>query len=508
MIDSKRIAKNTLFLYFRMILILIVSLYTSRIVLDKLGVDDYALYNVIYSIIGMLSFLTGTLSAGTSRFLTYELGTGNELRLSKTFSTTLAAHIVLVCFILILGETLGVAYVNNVLVIDSERFKAVHIVYQLSILSTVISILQVPYTACIIAHEQMNIYAYVGIFEVIGKLAIVYLLSLTEADKLVLYAILIVSVQFLVMLIYQIVSYKLFDETHRLSLPDIQILKNILKFSGWNIITNVSNTLLSEGVILLFNVFFQPVVVAAHGIAKQISQGLMAFINNVRMAVNPQIMKLYASDNLEDSKKLTLNSAEMIFYLLLLMGVPCIITMPVLLDIWLVEVPDYAVTFARLIVFQNIISNYNAAFYIPMLAANKIRTNSLAAICICFTQFAILYLLFKMGCGPLWASYIAIISSILFSYIVKPLILWREIGYTLKEIYMSVFKCVKVGVMVAICSYLIYYLLPQDTVLSVLLTFALSLLSIITIVYFSMDYCTRQSLILYVKSLIKSKIAS
>jgi len=486
-----------------MILILGVTLYTSRIVLDKLGVDDYALYNVIFGLIGMLSFLNGTLSIGTSRFITFELGTNNKDRLKRTFSTVMLAHLVLTGFILLLGETIGLWYVNNVLVIDPERKFAAQVIYQMSIMSTGIAILQVPFTSSIIAHEKMNIYAYIGIVEAVGKLMIVFMLNITHVDKLILYIAMIVIISIIVAVLYVISCYRLFDETHTLSQPDHSIFKNILKFSGWNIVANVSNTLSSEGVILLFNIFFQPMVVAAQGISRQISSALMSFINNIRIAVNPQITKLYANGSYEESKKLTLRSAEFIFYMLLLLGVPCIITMPTLLNIWLVEVPDYTVAFARLIVLQNILENFNAAFYTPMTAANKIKKNSVAAVLICLTQFAVLYVLFHFGLGPLWARYIGLISSVLFSYLVKPYILYKDINFTLRELYKCIFQCLKVGTIVAIISFGLYYLIPQDTIWGFIGMCAASVVVVVVVAFAGMEKGMRGFVLEKVKIMLK-----
>lgn len=500
MIDSKRIAKNTVVLYFRMILIMGVTLYTSRVVLDKLGVDDYALYNVVFSLIGMLSFLNGTLSIGTSRFITFELGTNNVDRLKRTFSTALVTHILLAGIIFFLGETVGLWYVNNLLVVEPSRIHAVKIVYQISILSTCISILQVPYTSSIIAHEKMGIYAYIGIFESLGKLAIVYVLSATTEDRLIIYALMVVAVQFFVMLIYIVFCCKLFTETRNLVVPDVNIFKSILKFSGWNIVANVSNTLLSEGVILLFNLFFQPFIVAAQGISKQISSALMSFINNIRVAVNPQITKLYANGNFEESKKLTLKSAEYIFYLLLFLGLPCIIIMPTLLDIWLVDVPENAVIFARLIVLQNILDNFNAAFYTPMTAANKIKKNSIAAVLVCFVQFGVLFMLFRLGFGPTLAYYIGILSCIIFSYVIKPYILCKDVGYTYKELYSCILRCLRVFIIVLPLCVCVLKLIPQNNMVNVFLTAFFSAMIVITISFVALEKEIRKQIIGYIKS--------
>lgn len=499
MIDSKKIAKNTVFMYFRMILIMGVTLYTSRVVLDKLGVDDYALYNVIFSLIGMLSFLNGTLSISTSRFITFELGTNNFNSLRRTFSTAVFTHFVLACLILLIGETLGLWYVNNILVVDPERLIAAKIIYQISIISTCIIILQVPYTSTIIAHERMGIYAYIGIFESISKLLIVFVLSNTHFDKLILYAAMLSVVNLIVFIIYIVFCYRLFEETRKLISPEKKMFKSILQFSGWNIVANISNTLLNEGVILLFNVFFQPFVVASQGIAKQISSALMNFVNNVRVAVNPQITKLYANGSYEESKKLTLRSAELIFYLLLLLGVPCIIVMPTLLKLWLVDVPEYAVVFARLIVIQNILDNFNAAFYTPMTAANKIKKNSTAAVIVCFTQFLLLYFLFKLGCSPMWAFYLGILSCIIFSYIIKPYILYKDIGYTLKEIYSSIYHCLKVGGLVAVLSIILFNIIPQNNISNVILLMFMTVIVIVFSIWLLLDRELRNNLYTYIK---------
>ena len=460
-IDSKRIAKNTIFLYARLLLVLGVTLYTSRVVLDKLGVDDYGLYNVVFSVIGLLSFLNGTLSSGTSRFITFALGKGDNEGLKTTFSTALCAHLLLAGVILLLGETLGIWYVHNVMVCPPERFHAAFIVYQISILVTMISIIQVPFTSEIMAHEKMDFYAYVGIYEAIAKLGIVFLLSRASMDKMILYAMLICTVQATVLLFNVLYSKKKFFEVRFKVLFDGGIFKSILKFSGWNVIANISNTLMSQGVIMLFNLFFMPVVVAAQAISNQISNAMMQFVENVRQAVNPQVIKLYADEKYGDSKRLTLQSAEYVFDLLLLMGIPLVMIMPNLLNVWLVEVPEYAVIFARLTIITNILGNFSAAFYIPMVAANKIEKNSISAAVLATLQFGTLYVLFRCGMGPVWARYIGILFAIIWSFVVKPYILWKDIAYNWKEMGICIGRCMRtLAITGALCA-AVYFLIPQ-----------------------------------------------
>ena len=484
-IDSKRIAKNTIFLYARLLLVLGVSLYTSRVILDKLGVDDYGLYNVVYSVIGLLSFLNGTLSSGTSRFITFALGKKDNENLKYTFSTALCTHYFLAALIFVIAETVGVWYVYNVMVCPPERFFAAFIVYQLSILTTLATIIQVPFTSEIMAHEEMDVYAYVGIYEAFAKLGIVFLLIVSPFDKLIYFGVLSALVSISVSLFYVFFCHRKFEEVSFIIRFDRRIFKEMLNFSGWNIIANVSNTLMKQGVIMLFNLFFLPVVVAAQAISNQISNALMQFVTNVRQAVNPHVIKLYADGKYEYSKKLTFASAEYIFYLLLILGVPCIMVLPTLLDIWLVEVPDYAVAFARLVIVQDILGNFSAALYVPMVAANKIQKNSEASVFLCILQFVLLFVLFKLGCGPLWARYLAILSIVLFSFVVKPYILWKDVNYSLKEIYACIWQCMKVlFVIIALCSGL-YIWVPQNSyVNSLIVLLASFVIVVLTILIF------------------------
>lgn len=463
-IDSKRIAKNTVFLFFRFSLILGVTFYVSRVLLDRLGVNEYGLYNVVFSIIGMLSFINGTLSTSTSRFITVELGRGDEKSLYTIFSTALFSHIVLAGIILVIAETLGLWYIYNVLVVPPERFSAVLIVYQISIIATLISIIQVPFTAEIMAHEHMQAYAYVGIFDAFARFAAAYAITFCSSDKLIVYAILLCLANFIVLSLNVIYSKTHFKEV-KLNLHfDSKILKSTLKFSGWNILANLSNTIIIQGVIVLFNLFFSPALVAAQAIGNQISNGLSQFVANVRTAVNPQVIKLYADGSEKESERLTIISAEFVFYLLMLVGFPCILVMPKLLELWLVEVPDYTVIFARFLVFQLILENFNNAFYTPLLAANKISLNSILECAICILQFAILYVLFKCGVGPIWARYIGVVIVCVFSFIEKPLLLWRCVGFDIVDLYHTIGRCLAVMLAAIGLNYLLFILIPCDTI--------------------------------------------
>lgn len=501
MSDNKRIAKNTMFLYFRMILIMGVTLYMSRVILDKLGVDDYGLYNVVGGVVGMLSFLNGTLSTGTLRFLTYELGVGDSDRLQKTFSTALYTHVILSLIILLVMETGGVWFLYNKLVIPPDRLDACFWVLQLSILTTIVSIIQVPYTSSIMAHERMNVYAYVSIYEAFAKLGVCYLLSITSFDKLVFYAILLAFVQISVSFLYLTYCRWHFKESKLLFSLDKDILKSMLGFSGWNIMANLSDVLGRQGVLILINLFFTSVIVSAQAIATQVSTAMMQFVHNFRAAINPQIIKQYAAGDKEASKKLTLETTVYCFDLVLFLGIPAIILMDIFIHIWLVEVPDYTVVFTRWIIIRNIIGTFSASFYIPMIAANKMKVNSVAAVLFGFGEILLLFLVFKMGFGPMWIQYTGVGLVLFFSLLVKPYVLIKDIGYTVIEIVTCYITCIKVLFLSSLIS-LPFFILLGDGFTHSLLKAILSAIGIAISSYVFMTKEMKQK----VNHIIKSKL--
>ena len=447
MSNNKRIAKNTMFLYFRMILIMGVTLYMSRVLLDKLGVDDYGLYNVVGGVVGMLSFINGTLSIGTMRYVTYELGRNEKKRLHTTFNTAFYTHLALALLLVLILETAGLWYVYNKMVVPEGRFSAAIIAYHISILTSIVSITQVPYTSLIMAHERMGIYAYISIFEATAKLLVVYLLSISHYDRLVVYAILIAIVQVMVAMLYRLYCRKHFIESKLQLIFDKSIFRDMMGFSGWNIIANLSETLNLQGVVVLINLFFAPYVVAAQAIANQVSGTMMQFVNNFRTAINPQIIKLYASGDWEESKKITLETTTYCFDLVLLIGLPAIVVMDKLMEIWLVEVPPYAVVFTQWIIVRQIMSTFSTSFYVPMMAANKMKVNSVASFFSGIGMFTVLYFLFKLGFGPMWIQYTSLISALMFSLIIKPYVLHKDINYTIRELFSCFWSCAIVALL-------------------------------------------------------------
>lgn len=503
MSDNKRIAKNTLFLYVRMLFVMGVSLYSARVVLDKLGVDDYSLYNVVGGIVGMLSFLNGTLSIGTSRFLTYELGRKEKNKLSLTFNTTFYAHLALGILFILLLETAGVWYICNKLVVDASRFDAAMIVFQISIIASLISMIQVPYTSLILAHEEMGVYAYVGIFEAVAKLGVIYALVVSETDKLILYAVLIAIVQLLVTMCFWAYCHRHYIESQLNLLYDNSIMKSLLSFSGWNVLANLSETLKLQGYIILLNLFFQPFVVAAQTIGNQVAGAMMQFINNFRNAINPQIIKLYAAGEYEESKRLTMSTTVLVFDLVLLLGLPTIIVMDTIMNIWLVEVPPYAVIFTQYIIVQRILSTFDASFYIPMMAEGKIKTNSILASFSGPGLFLLLYVIYKVGGDVMWMQYTGIIAQVLFGFLIKPyLLVHDEQGYSYSDFVPCFFSCMKVTVLAVGLSYLFYCVVGNTNIYSTISLFLLSVLSVMVSSYIFMSSEMKSKMMEMVKNTI------
>lgn len=506
MSDNKRIAKNTLFLYFRMILVMGVTLYTSRVVLDKLGVDDYSLYNVVGGVVGMLSFINGTLSIGTSRFLTFELGRNDAKKLYETFNTAFYTHLLVGIALAIFLETAGLWFVCNKLMIPADRMDAAIIVYQISILTSIVSIAQVPYTSLIMAYERMGIYAYISILEALGKLAIVYTLCISQYDKLIVYAVLIAVVQILTSLAYVIYCNRFFVESCLGFVFSRSIFKSLMGFSGWNIMANLSETIKMQGYLVLLNMFFQPFVVAAQTIGNQVAGALMQFINNFRNAINPQIIKLYAGGDYEESKRLTMSTTVLVFDLVLLLGLPAIFVMDTIMSIWLVDVPPYAVLFTQYIIAQRILSTFDASFYIPMMAEGKIKTNSILASFSGPGLFLLLYIIYKLGGDVMWMQYLGLMVLAFFGFLIKPyLLVHDEKGYCYSDFVPCFVTCGKVTLLSVFLSYVFYKLIGTSSILLSVCVFFSVFFSVVLSSYVFMEKSMRAKMIAMVRSAVKKE---
>ena len=314
--NNKRIAKNTLMLYCRMILTMLVSLYTSRVVLNTLGVEDYGTYNVVGGAVMMFGFFNGAMASATQRFLTFDIGRKDHVQLRKTFNATQLIHIGIALLVFILAETIGLWFVNNKLNLPEGRMEAARWVYHFSLFSFIVTVIQVPYNALIIARERMNVFAYISILDVSLKLLIVFMLTWISFDKLKLYGILIFVVSFIVAAIYRMYTRTHFEETKFLIVKDKSLYKTLISYSVWSLFGAVSLAVKAQGVSIILNIFFGTVINAAQGVANQVSGTVASFVSNFQMASNPQIIKSYAADDKGYMANLVIRTSKFSFFLL------------------------------------------------------------------------------------------------------------------------------------------------------------------------------------------------
>lgn len=376
-INNKRIAKNTLMLYIRMLLSVVVSLYTSRVVLEVLGVEDYGLYGLVGGVVSMFSFLNSTMAGATSRFLTFEMGRGDESRLKATFSSALMIHIGIALLVLLLSETLGLWFLNNKLVIPEGRMYAAHWVLQLSVLGMVVSFTQVPYNAAIIAHEKMDVYAYVELLHVFLKLGIVYLLSIGNFDKLIFYAFLVLLVNIFVAFTYRVYCIKNYNETRFSFVWDKGIITPMFVFSGWEALGHFGFTFRAQGVNFVLNMFFGVVINAVTGIATVVQSTLLAFSNNVILAVKPQIIKRYALGQYDEMSNLILSGIRFNLLFILIINIPFIFCTDYILGLWLKEVPVGCAIFCKLLIWSTVVSAISQLILAGIQATGKLKTTSI-----------------------------------------------------------------------------------------------------------------------------------
>lgn len=479
-LDSKKIAKNTMFMYFRMILVMAVSMYTSRVVLDKLGVEDFGLYNAITSVVGIVGFVTNTLNTTTSRFLTFELGRGRMDKMVSMFSTISIIYVIFSLVMVVLLETAGLYYLSHVFVTPPGREEAAGIVYQISILLVVLSFLEVPFSSAIVANEDLNIYAYIGIADVIIKLLIVYLLAISPVDKLVTYALLMLGAKLLISTAYVLSSYLKYNYVRLKRVFDKSIFKEVMSFTSWTLVANVSNAITVQGSILLINLFFAPAIIAAKALATQVSNALMLFVNNFRTAVNPQIIKSYSAGYVGSHRKLILASTNLYYDMLLILGLPFVFTMKTVLEVWLVEVPPYAVEFTQLVIITQLVSLIDNSFYTTFVAAGKLKVLSFIGLASSVLYFIILYFIYKLGGDVLWAQYLLLISNCIWSFLIKPWLMVKDLDYKVSELW----HCLKGCILVLVISFATSWgvsLLFGDSLLQQALLFVVVLL--ICIIY-------------------------
>ena len=399
--NNKRIAKNTLLLYVRMLFTMAVSLFTSRVILNTLGVEDYGINNVVGGIVTMFSVLSGSLSASISRFITFELGKGNLQRLKTVFSTGVNIQLGMSLLVVILAEAVGIWFLNTKMNIPVERLNAANWVFQCAILTFVLNLLSVPYNAAIIAHEKMSAFAYISVVEVTLKLIIVYMLTISPFDRLKTYAVLLLLVGAIIRFIYGYYCKRHFEECTYHFVFDKPVLKEMTGFAGWNFLGNGAYMLNTQGVNILMNLYFGVAVNAARGIATQVDAALKQFVNNFTTAVNPQITKSYAQGDLDYMHKLVCRSAKFSAFLMLYFAIPIMLETHSILTIWLKTVPEYAAIFLQLIIISSFVDTVLAnSLVTSMFATGNIKRYQIIVTTIGCLVFPFSWIAFQLGFQP------------------------------------------------------------------------------------------------------------
>ncbi len=409
--NNKRIAKNTLLLYFRMLLMMVVSLYTSRVVLRALGVDDFGIYNVVGGVVAMFSIISGSLSASISRFITYELGRKNSGSLTTIFSTAVTIQLCLALLIVVLAEPVGIWFLNHKMTIPAERLVAANYVLQFSILTFAISLISIPYNASIIAHERMSAFAYISIVEACCKLLIAYLIVVSPIDRLIFYAVLMCVVALVIRFIYGYYCKKHFEECTYRFLFDRSLLKQMFGFAGWNFIGASSAVLRDQGGNILINLFAGPAVNAARGIAFQVNGAIGNFVANFMTALNPQITKSYAAGRQEYMMSLLFQGARFSFYMLLLLSLPVLVNTHYVLSLWLDVVPEHTVLFVQLALIFAMSESLSNPLVTAMLATGKIKRYQIIVGGLQMMNLPLGYLCLAGGCFPESVMIVAVVVS-------------------------------------------------------------------------------------------------
>lgn len=481
--DNKRIAKNTALLYLRMLLNMVVSLYTSRIVLNTLGVEDFGIYNVVGGFVTMFGFLNSAMASATQRFFAFEIGRNDKMQLCNVFCMSVNIHFLIAFFILIFAETVGLWFVNTQLTIPFERMTAARFVYHFSILTLIVTMVSVPYNAMIIAHERMNVFAWVSIIEVSLKLFIVFMLQWFGFDKLKFYAILIFGVALLIRLIYGFYCNRKFKETKFQFYWDRPLFKTLINYAGWNLWGNAALVIMGQGVNILLNIFYGPAVNAARGIAYQVRNTFRQFVTNFQMAMNPQIIKSFATDDLRYMHQLIFQGAKYSFFLLFTLSLPIMLEAKIILKLWLKTVPDYTIIFTRLVLINILVDSISGPLMTAAQASGKIKLYQGVVGGLLIFNLPISYLFLKLGYSPEITLYVSISISIIALYarlkIISPLVNLKIFTY-LKEVVLKIIPVTLIAIIIPI----IIITNLQESFSRLVITCFSSLLFVITTIYF------------------------
>lgn len=482
-VNNKRIAKNTLMLYIRTLFVMVISLYTSRVVLQVLGVEDYGVYQVVGGLVAMFSVISSSLSSAISRFITFEIGRGDMERLKRIFSTSIIIQLCLCVIVALAVEIGGLWFMHTEMQIPAGRLDAAEWVLHCSVLTFCINLLSIPYNACIIAHEHMKAFAYVSVVEAVLKLGILFLIIYSPIDGLVTYAILLTLVAALIRLAYTVYCHKHFEETKTKLIFDKSIFKEMSGFSGWSFFNNTSFILNNQGVSMLMNVFFGVTVNAARGIAIQVESAVLQFVNNFTTALNPQITKSYANGDLDNMYKLVCRGAKFSFFSMLILSLPIILEANQILSLWLTKVPEHTVIFVQLSMIMGMCDCIGTTGYTACMATGKLKRYSLTLTPLIVLEFPLSWLLFYYGASVESSYYLYILIKLLVLF-VRMYLMQSMIGLNCLMYIKGVFLPITLTTLFSIILPMLIITFMDENILRFFILLVVSTISVIVSVLF------------------------
>ena len=505
--NTRRIANNTLLLYTRLLFSLVVSLYSSRLVLSALGETDYGVYNVVGGVVSMFSVVTSAISGAISRFITFELGKNDKKKLSNLFSMSFCIQLVMSLVIVILVESIGVWFLNTKMNIPPERMRAANWVLQFSMVSFVSSMLIVPYDAAIVAHEKMNFYSIIGILDVLLKLGTALLVAnSTFGDKLIIYAAALMICLFILQVLYICYCRKAFDEC-RLHKPvlDKNLFKELFGFASWNFFGSVISMLNGQGINIALNMFCGAAVNAARGLAYTVNNIIANFVNNFMKALNPQIIKAYAAKDIDYAKFLIFRGAKFSYFILLVLGLPVMFEADFLINLWLVEVPDHTINFVRMVLllsFTDVLSNILG---MAQSATGKIKNYQIVSSSIMSLNFIFSYLLLRFTDFPPECIYFVSVAVSVLMLISRNIFINRYYGIPFSEYFKNVYlKLLTVTLAAAVIPFFIWSNMDDSLMRFGIVCFSCILSSITTILFLGCNKTERVFILDYAKSFLNN----
>lgn len=502
-LSSKSIAKNTIYLYVRMMFIMLITLYTSRIVLKELGIVDFGIYNLVAGFVVMFSFFGSSLSNAAQRFLNYEYGLGNIKKVEKIFNMGFFIFFIMSVVVVLLLETFGVWFLNNKLVIPIDRIEQANIVFHYSVASVFITVNSYIYRAILIARENMKIYTYTGIFEAIGRLIIAYLLIRTTSGKMVLYSILYACISITVCIVYMIYCHTNYKECKFSFSWEKNLFKKMLSFIGWNAFTSLTEAVNQQGISVILNMFFGPVVNAARGISFQINNALLSFSHNIYMAARPQLVKAYAMGDMIFFLKTINTSSKLTYYLLLIISMPLIVNMNFILDLWLDKVPSHTYVFSISIVIYTLIDSLKNPLWAAVQSVGDLKKYSMEGGIIFLLNFPISYVLLKFGFDAKWVYITYILVRIIYLFritqIIDELIFDFDLRNYLQTVILPITKVTIIASVLPLCTTLAL----KDDSLMFFVKISVSFVSCLFVIYLiGLDLNER----IFIQKFIKNKI--